>query len=226
MVKVIVSGSKGKMGREVVKLVRESDSMELVGEWKRESGNPMPQTSEKIVVIDFSSAEHLIKILKGCEEHRLPVVSGTTGVTEKQFAIMEEASQKIPLLWSPNMSFGVALIMEMLKSFGALSDRTDFQIEEWHHRHKRDAPSGTALWLQEALEEAIDREVPQPLSVRGGGIFGVHKIMAMMDEEMISLEHTALNRTVFAKGAITAASWLIHQGPGAYHIQDVLFSSR
>ena len=222
-IKVIVSGSRGQMGREIVNLVDQNKDIELVGEWHRESTNEIQDISGRVVIIDFSSPEHFIKMLKVCEKYSFPIVSGTTGMNEEEFLIMEAASKKTPLLWSPNMSLGIAFMMEMLKSFAALSDGADFQIEEWHHRHKKDTPSGTALWLQEVLETTLGKTVPEPLSVRGGGIFGVHKVMAMMDEEIISLEHTALNRTVFARGAITAASWLVYQKPGAYSIQDVLF---
>ena len=110
----------------------------------------------------------------------------------------------MPVLWSPNMSLGIAVVRSMMQSLKELSSQhsqqVDFQIEEWHHRHKKDSPSGTALWLQEALEKVVDKKIPAPLAVRGGGVFGVHKIITLMDEELITLEHTALNRNCFCSG--------------------------
>ncbi|WP_374029484.1 4-hydroxy-tetrahydrodipicolinate reductase [Bdellovibrio bacteriovorus] len=126
------------------------------------------------------------------------------------------------MLWSSNMSLGVAVLNEALKSLSAIS-HFDFQIEELHHNKKKDKPSGTAITLQENLEKAVGRELPEALAIRGGGIFGVHKIYAMSDEEVLTFEHTALNRTVFAKGAVQAAEWLVKQKPGLYQIRDVLF---
>lgn len=221
-IKVIVSGSRGKVGREVVALIRQSDHMELIGEWNRGMNHQRTQFPDRAVVIDFSAPEHFMNLLKVCEDPCLPVVSGTTGLTGEHFALMEKLSQRLPLLWSPNMSPSMATMVKMLKLFSALSDKTDFQIEEWHHRHKKDAPSGTALWLQRELKRAVNKPIPHPLSIRGGGIFGMHKVVAMMDEEVISLEHTVLNRTVFARGAVMAASWLIHQKPGFYSMIDTM----
>ena len=215
---VIVSGCRGKMGREVIHLVQHTRGVELVGEWYRDHIE-----EAQGVVIDFSSPDFLVCVLQQCLENRLPIVSGTTGLEKHHLATMKEISQEIPLLWSPNMSLGVAFMVGVLEAFGSLAQRADFQIEEWHHRKKKDSPSGTALWLQEELEKSVRKTLPPPLSVRGGGIFGVHKIMAMMEEETISLEHTALNRKIFAKGALSAATWLMSQRPGLYSLKEALF---
>lgn len=221
---IIVSGSQGKMGREVVDFVRRTEGLELLGEWYRDhivevKGGP----DREVAVVDFSVPEFLVPVLQKCQERGFPVVSGTTGLGDHQWTVMREAAQRIPLLWSPNMSLGMAFVRRVLETLAPLADRADFQIEEWHHRHKRDAPSGTALWLQEGLERSVGKKIPPPLSVRGGGVFGVHRVMALMEEEIISLEHTALNRRVFVRGALGVVPWLVSQKPGLYSLAEALF---
>ena len=98
----------------------------------------------------------------------------------------------------------------------------EFQIEELHHNRKKDKPSGTALFLQEKLTEAVGPHVPAPLAIRGGGIFGIHRVWAMGEEEMVTIEHTAMNRRVFARGALKAARWILGRSPALYRMDDVL----
>ncbi|MNT06765.1 4-hydroxy-tetrahydrodipicolinate reductase [compost metagenome] len=109
-----------------------------------------------------------------------------------------------------------------MKVFSAIQG-FDYQIEEFHHNKKKDKPSGTAISLQENLEKAVGRKLPEPLAIRGGGIYGVHKIYAMSDEEVLMFEHSALNRAVFAKGAVEAAMFLAIQTPGLSAIRDALY---
>ena len=118
---------------------------------------------------------------------------------------LTKAAESCPVLWSANMSLGVNFVAELIKSLSVLEEDFDFQIEETHHRHKVDKPSGTAILLQESLQAKLKKTLPEPLSVRGGGVFGIHKLMAMSEEETITIEHVALNRKVFAKGAVKAA---------------------
>lgn len=172
------------------------------------------------IVIDFSLPEATEKVLDWCSRHGKPLVSGVTGLTEKQKAAFSEASRKSAVLWSPNMSLGVAVLARMLSQLKNLQD-FEFQIEELHHKRKKDRPSGTALFLQQRLEEAVG-EVPEPVAIRGGGIFGIHRVWAMGEEETITLEHTAMNRRVFARGALKAASWLLGKPAGLYRMDDVL----
>ena len=122
-----------------------------------------------------------------------------------------------PIIWS------AAILTESLKVLGLLKG-ADFQIEEFHHIRKVDKPSGTALWLQEALEKVVGKTLNPALAIRGGGIFGVHRVHAMCEEETLTFEHQALNRKVFARGALAAAQWLKSQCPGQYQMADVLRS--
>jgi 4-hydroxy-tetrahydrodipicolinate reductase len=153
------------------------------------------------------------------------VVSGTTGIDAHQITALKKAAQKIPILWASNMSLGVAVVTEALEVFSRIR-QFDFQIEEFHHNRKEDRPSGTAKSLQQKLEQVVGRALPEAISIRGGGIFGIHKVHAMSEEEHIVFEHTALNRAVFARGAVEAAQWLCSKKKGYYSMRDVLYNER
>jgi 4-hydroxy-tetrahydrodipicolinate reductase len=124
-------------------------------------------------------------------------------------------------LWSANIIFLIYLLQNALKSLGSC-EGYEIVIEETHHKRKKDKPSGTALLLQKTIESSTKRKLETPVSIRGGGVFGIHKIQILGEEETLTFEHQALNRTVFARGAISAATWVSQQGPGSYTIQDML----
>jgi 4-hydroxy-tetrahydrodipicolinate reductase len=172
-------------------------------------------------VIDFSLPALTMEVIEWCVKNRKPLVSGVTGIESGHKKALESAAAMIPVLWAPNMSLGVAVLVRMLSQLSHL-EGFDFQIEELHHNKKKDKPSGTALFLQEKLTVAIGHEAPEPLAIRGGGIFGIHRVWAMGEEETITLEHTAMNRRVFARGALRATKWLLDKGPGLYRMDDVL----
>lgn len=224
-IKIGLVGAGGRMGQEISSVIEGNPRCELVYAPSRNEKWDKNKCKQIDVWIDFSSPEALAGVLKGAAEFKTPVVCGTTGFSAKEKALLKKYSSKIPVLWSSNMSLGVAVLNEALKSLSAIS-HFDFQIEEIHHNRKKDRPSGTALTLQENLEKAVGKKLPEALAIRGGGVFGVHKIFAMSDEEVLTFEHTALNRTVFAKGSVQAAEWLVHQKPGLYQIRDVLFGKK
>ncbi|MBX2988074.1 MAG: 4-hydroxy-tetrahydrodipicolinate reductase [Bdellovibrionaceae bacterium] len=208
--KVGLWGASGRMGQEVSRLLADARDLSL---------------AEKSVDIwiDFSSPEGFDEILKKAVKAGTPLVSGTTGLSAKQKDALKKAGRKIPVLWASNMSLGVAVLNEAIRLFSRL-EGFDFQIEEIHHNRKKDRPSGTALTLQETLREAVGGKIPDVLSMRGGGVFGVHKVWAFSEEEVLMFEHQALNRAVFARGALAAARWLAGRPAGLYHIRDVAFS--
>jgi 4-hydroxy-tetrahydrodipicolinate reductase len=221
-IKVGLVGASGRMGKEIVQVLHASSNCDHYYSMSREKVDPKA-AAQVDVWIDFSSPEALSDVLKMAAKYKKPVVCGTTGFTTKEKNLLAKYSKEIPVLWSSNMSLGVAVLNEALKSLAAIS-HFDFQIEELHHNRKKDKPSGTAITLQENLENAVGKKCPEPVAIRGGGIFGIHKIYSMSDEEVLTFEHTALNRTVFAKGAVQAAQWLAKQKkPGLYQIRDVLF---
>lgn len=228
--KVGVVGASGKMGKELHQVISESGHVPYVGMYhtKKPEGfvHALNNWQAKEIMdvdlwIDFSLPEAFDTALKSMVKTKKPIVSGTTGITAGQKALLKEAGLSVPVLWSSNMSVGVAFVNKLLSQFSTIKD-FDFQIEELHHRHKKDAPSGTAKTLQENLELAVGKTLPPTLSVRGGGIFGVHKIWAMSDQEVITIEHQALNRKVFAEGALKAGLSLLNKGPGLYSMKDIV----
>jgi 4-hydroxy-tetrahydrodipicolinate reductase len=227
--RVCVIGAGGRVGLELLSLINQSESFVAASgvghkaDGFRQNVHSISQVEKGSVdiIIDFSSPELFDKALEFCVENKIPFVSGTTGLSSNQHHALKQASLAIPVLWAPNMSLGIAVMKNALKVFKATKD-FDFQVEEWHHRHKKDRPSGTAIHLQQELESVIGRACPPPMVMRGGGIFGVHKVYAVSDEEILQIEHTAINRTVFARGAMVAAQWLLQKPSGLYKMEDVI----
>ena len=211
-----IVGASGRMGQEVKNLAL-SMGHDVVAELtsKNFSSYLKSKTSQRPDIwIDFSTPDALMNLLDHLNKFPTPIVSGTTGLNDEQLAKLKKYAKKASVFWAPNMSVGIALVTKMLEVFDSYSD-FDFQIDEAHHRMKKDKPSGTAILLQNKLEEVVGKKnLPAPLSIRGGGIYGIHRIQAMSDEEIISIEHTALNRRVFAKGAIWAAQQVMQYKSG------------
>ncbi|HEX4925461.1 MAG TPA: 4-hydroxy-tetrahydrodipicolinate reductase [Bdellovibrionales bacterium] len=228
--KLVICGISGRMGQEIVKVVHQDPDWQLAGGVDRADATlgvrlepelSAFQRKDVDVVIDFSSPAIFGDIVDWCVKNKRPLVSGTTGLGRDDFARLKSASRKIPVLWAPNMSLGIAMFTELIKKVAQLDD-FDFQIEEFHHRHKKDKPSGTAILLQDVLKASVTKEVPEAISIRGGGIFGIHRLYCMSPDETITIEHVALNRSVFAKGAVSAARWLVGQKAGSYELKDTL----
>ena len=234
--RVMLFGYSGRMGTEIVALAPEYD-FQITGGFSSQAKNSelkdVPKALTRVSdfsrldpaicdsAIDFSLPELTAKVVSWCVRNHKPLVSGVTGLDELQKSLLEDAAKTIPVFWSSNMSVGIAVLERMLGHLQALED-FDFQIEEFHHHRKKDRPSGTALLLQAALAKAIEKPLPEPISIRGGGIAGMHRVFAMGEEEMLTFEHTAMNRRVFARGALRAAQWLNSQPAGLYGMQDLL----
>lgn len=229
-VKVLVAGASGKMGAEILAILKMHPCLVA----QVEVGNtPTGQTphyaasfesvkeKEVDVVIDFSSPALFRQSLGWCKAHKRPLISGTTGISVADHALIDEAAKTIPVLWAPNMSLGIAVLNRALSLMNTIAG-WDFQIEEIHHNQKKDKPSGTALLLQNTLSKSIGKELPAIHATRGGGIFGEHTVLAMSQEEMLTFKHQALNRAVFARGAILAAGWIAKKSAGKYSIEDVV----
>lgn len=229
--RILLSGATGKMGREFQSLLKNHKHFVigagLAAETASHESFPVYESVSKVpakdvdLIIDFSLADFFSEIVNWAQEKKLPLVSGTTGIKDSDHKLLKRYSKKIPILWSPNMSIGVAILKEALKSLSPLED-FNFQVEEFHHNKKLDNPSGTALSIQMTLENTMGRKLPPPIGIRGGGIFGIHNVHVMGEEETLLFQHVALNRSVFAKGALHAAEWLVKQGPGLYNLQDSL----
>lgn len=207
---VFLMGASGKMGQEISALIKKDKKLKLTEKIEKAD-----------VIIDFSNPEAFIKNLETAKKHKTAFVCGTTGLSEKQFKALKVASKKIPTLWASNMSMGVTVLNQMLKKLSAIKEY-DFFIEETHHVHKKDAPSGTALTIQKHLEKSIKKKTKSVISHREGEVFGQHKVLVVGPEETLLIQHDALNRTVFARGAVKCAKWIVNKKSGNYSIEDVL----
>ena len=214
-----LSGASGKMGQEICKLTQVEKEFQISA--THDSKNPLDQwEAEKInTVIDFSLPPVLSSVLKWCQQYKKPLVSGTTGF--KDNSELQKASHHIPILWAPNMSLGIACLNEWLNTLPPALKSWNIQVEEIHHKFKKDKPSGTARLLQETLKKG-GFQPREPLSERIGDIQGIHKVTLASPEEVLLLKHTALDRKVFAKGALQAARWILPQPPGLYSLKDCL----
>lgn len=174
------------------------------------------------VIIDFTAPVATEQYTKQAVSNKKPLVIGTTGLTSQQEKIIFEASRVIPILYSPNMSVGVNLLFKLIelgsKTFG---QEYAIEISETHHIHKKDKPSGTAKKMAEIVEKT--RGIKPPIeSNREGEVVGEHTIIFGSEHEHLAILHEALDRKVFAQGALLAAKWILGKSPGLYTMADVL----
>lgn len=250
MVRMIMHGCNGKMGRVITELVNADENVEIVAGVDTYTGTPNTYpVFEKIeecdveadAVVDFSNAAAVDALLAYCKEKNLPVVLCTTGLSEKQLAKVDETAKETAVLRSANMSLGINLLMKLLKDAAKVLAPAGFDVElvEKHHNQKLDAPSGTALALADAVNEALNREYTYNYdrskerkkrekkeigiaAVRGGTIVGEHEVLFAGTDEVIEFKHTAYSRSVFAKGALEAAKFLAGKPAGMYDMSDVI----
>ena len=236
-----ISGARGRMGRAVSQVL---DAREDVMVAARFDWGETPDLSLCDVVIDFSTAEASVALANQCAARGAPaLVIGSTGFTPEQESELAAASEKIAIVRSGNFSLGVNILIGLVEHAALRLDARDWDIEitEAHHRRKVDAPSGTALMLGEAAAAGRDAELNDlrtpPYdgisgereagrigfsSIRAGGIVGEHTVLFASEDEVISLSHSAIDRSLFAKGAVAAAAWVRTRKPGLYDMQDVL----
>ncbi len=176
------------------------------------------------VWIDFTSEKGLFELLNATKKFNTPVVSGSTGFSEAEFSKIKVLAKKRPLFWSSNMSPGLWAFRQAIKGLASISN-FDFSLEEIHHTQKKDKPSGTAKTLASDLEKILNKKIDTPISLRLGGIFGIHTLVAGSTNEMITMQHQALNRTVFAEGALMASEWIIKQKSGLYSMDDLFLKN-
>lgn len=250
MIRILLRGCNGKMGQEISKLVKKEEEFKVVaGIDRRESEDnyyPVFKTFSECnvmadIIIDFSSPVNIDEMFSYAIDKKLPIVLCTTGLSEEEINRVIETSKKVPILRSANMSVGVNTVIKLLREATKVLAANDFDIEiiEKHHNQKVDAPSGTALLMADAMNEelgneysyvydrTIDREKRTKkeigiLPVRGGSIIGDHEVIFAGLDEVIEIKHTAYSRVIFAKGAISAAKYLVEQTPGMYQMSDVI----
>ncbi|MBR7090585.1 MAG: 4-hydroxy-tetrahydrodipicolinate reductase [Lachnospiraceae bacterium] len=254
MTRIIMHGCNGRMGQMITAIVKERSDAEIVAgidiaDSITTNGYPVftdinACDVQADVVIDFSSAAAVDKLMDYCEAKSLPLVLCSTGLSEEQLSRAKALSEKIAVLKSANMSLGINLLQNLLKQAAAILAPSGFDIEivEKHHRMKLDAPSGTALALADSVNEALNNEYEYVFdrsqrrekrpdkeigisAVRGGTIVGDHDVIFAGTDEVITFSHTAYSRAVFAKGAVSAAVFLAGKSAGFYDMSNVIEES-
>jgi 4-hydroxy-tetrahydrodipicolinate reductase len=241
MTKLIITGSKGRMGRTLVSCAAGHPDLEVVGQI--DQGDDLKSViGQGDVVIDFSSHSATPPIAALCAAHNKALVVGTTGHSDEGKAQIASFQSRIPIVLSSNFSTGVnALFWLTRKAAEILGPGFDLEIIEMHHRLKRDAPSGTARTLAEILASVRKQQLDKVAchgragivgertaeeigvhSVRGGDVVGDHTVIFAGVGERVELTHKASTRKTFANGALRAAQWAVRQKPGLYDMQDVL----
>jgi 4-hydroxy-tetrahydrodipicolinate reductase len=264
IVKAVVTGAAGRMGSRIINILSTTDGFSLGGALEKQghamvgqdAGGPagIPSTGVRItddlaaalkggdVLIDFTFPEASLEHLKACAAQGKAAVIGSTGFTKEQLAEVKTYAQKVPCVLSPNMSVGVNVCFKVLADLAKiLGPDFDSEIVEWHHRLKKDAPSGTAVRMGEVVAGALGRDFQKVAkyhregmtgvrtneeigmqTVRGGDIVGEHTVYFIGMGERIELTHRAHTRDMFVRGAMRAATWVAEKKPGLYDMQDVL----
>lgn len=240
--KVAILGAAGRMGHMLCDLVDRSEVLELVAKCDVREDYPRTWPAGTEAVIDFTFHEAVPANIAKAAEDGVVYVLGTTGLTEDEQKTVVAASRKIPVVQSGNFSLGVNLLLGLVKkASGILGLEYDCEVVEMHHRHKRDAPSGTALMLARAAADGRGQDFDdvavfgregmvgeRPVgeiavhALRGGSVIGDHTVMFAGDVERIELVHKAQSREAFAAGALRAALWAQGKKPGIYSMRDVL----
>lgn len=263
-VKVAINGAGGRMGRNLVHACVQTEGLALAAAFEAEGSPFIGQDAGMLaggealdvaiagpeqrgsaafdVLVDFTQPAPALAALAHCRAHGAAMVIGTTGFSDAQIAEIDAAAAEIPLVFAPNMSAGVNLVLKLLETGArALGDSVDVEVIEAHHRHKVDAPSGTALKMGEVVADALDRDLNECAvygreghtgarerstigfeTIRGGDIVGEHTVLFAGDGERIEISHKASSRMTFASGAMRAAAWVAGRAPERYDMQDVL----
>ncbi|MDH4275488.1 MAG: 4-hydroxy-tetrahydrodipicolinate reductase [Gammaproteobacteria bacterium] len=263
MIKVVIAGAGGRMGKHLIEAVSHAQGAQLAGALGRSGSSLVGVDAGELagvgrigvaitdhldavgdfdVLIDFTRPAPSVAHVEWCRAHGKRIVVGTTGFSEAEKRHMQTASQTIAMVMAPNMSVGVNVSFKLLEiAAKTLGEGFDVEIIEAHHRHKVDAPSGTALRMGEVVAEALGRDLkkvavygregitgardPQTIgfaTVRGGDVVGDHTVLFAGVGERIEITHKASSRATFAQGAMRAACWLSQQPAGLYDMQDVL----
>ncbi|OGW84425.1 MAG: 4-hydroxy-tetrahydrodipicolinate reductase [Omnitrophica bacterium RIFCSPLOWO2_01_FULL_45_10] len=222
MIKLCVSGSKGKMGLRIAALAKEDNEFELTGQF--DIGEEPASLIEKCdCLIEFTSPEATIEHLAICEKYKKAMVIGTTGLSDAQKHKIGEASKTAPIVFSPNMSVAVNLLFKIAADCAkTLGEEYNVEILEAHHVNKVDAPSGTAKELGRVIKEArggIDVPIE---SIREDEIVGEHTVTFDSPFDLLEITHSAKTRDIFAKGALQAAKFVVKKDKGLFTMKDVL----
>ncbi|MCH8176106.1 MAG: 4-hydroxy-tetrahydrodipicolinate reductase [Proteobacteria bacterium] len=265
MVRVAIAGAAGRMGRALVEAITHSETdiavsvatvladdptlgvdvglLAMGSALGVESVAELDSVRDEFdVLIDFTAPDATLQHLALCQQNCKAMVIGTTGFSESQQQLIANTAEIIPIVFAPNMSIGVNLCFNLLEQAArVLGDDVDIEISEAHHRHKKDAPSGTALKMGEIVAQVLGRDLQQVAlygregvgeerdrktigfsTIRAGDIVGEHTIIFAGLGERVEITHKASSRMTFANGAVRAANWIADKDPGLYSMQDVL----
>ena len=250
MVRMIMHGCNGRMGQMITGIVDRDDEIRIVAgvdiNDKQLNDYPVFKSINDVnveadVVVDFGATAAIDNLLLWCKNTKTPCVVCTTGLSEEQIANVSKTAESVAMLRSANMSLGINTLIKLLKEAANVFAPAGFDVEvvEKHHKMKLDAPSGTAIALADAVNEARNNEYTYVYdrsgrrqvrdekeigisAVRGGTIVGEHDVIFAGEDEVITFSHTAYSRAVFAKGAIQAAKLLYNKEPGLYTMADVV----
>ncbi|MDH5446144.1 MAG: 4-hydroxy-tetrahydrodipicolinate reductase [Gammaproteobacteria bacterium] len=264
MTRIAITGAAGRMGRVLIEATIENESTTVASAIERNGSTVIgadagemagvgnlgvtivddlnSATGDFDVLIDFTRPEVTLSNLEICRKAGKKIVIGTTGFTDEQKKQISDAAKEIGIVFAPNMSVGVNLCLKLLDMAArVMGDYTDIEVIEAHHRHKVDAPSGTALRMGEVVAEALGRDLKDCAvygregntgerdrktigfeTIRAGDIVGEHTVMFADIGERVEITHKASSRMTFAKGAVRAANWLMQHDAGLFDMQDVL----
>ncbi|MDC9725473.1 MAG: 4-hydroxy-tetrahydrodipicolinate reductase [Gammaproteobacteria bacterium] len=262
--RIAINGAAGRMGRCLIQAVEQTEGLELSAAIDRAESSLIGADAGELagvgtldvtltadveaatrisdVIIDFTLPEVTMALLPHCTANNCRLVIGTTGFSSEQKQAIDDAAQQVSMVLAPNMSVGVNLSLKLLDiAARVLGDDVDIEIVEAHHRHKVDAPSGTALRMGEVVADALGRDLKECAvygregrtgerdrktigfaTVRAGDIVGDHTVMFADEGERVEITHKASSRMTFALGAMRASSWLMKQQSGLFDMQDVL----
>ncbi|MDQ1362398.1 MAG: 4-hydroxy-tetrahydrodipicolinate reductase [Pseudomonadota bacterium] len=264
MLNIAVAGAGGRMGRTIIEACNQTPNCRVSAALERLDSSLIDADAGELagigklnvsivgdinkignsfdVLIDFTSVDSTLDHIEFCKEHKKKLVIGTTGFSADEKKIIEHAASEIAIVFAPNMSVGVNLCLKLLQmAASVLGDEVDVEIIEAHHRHKVDAPSGTALRMGEVVADALGRDLETCAvygrqgktgerdrktigfeTIRAGDIVGDHTVMFAGVGERVEITHKASSRMTFAKGAVRAAQWLQNKEKGLFDMQDVL----
>lgn len=241
MTKIAINGSNGRMGQALIEAVKLNPNVSQGSILNR--GDDIERVLKDFdVLIDFTRPEATLDALSTCQSAGKAMVIGTTGFSDDALKVIDQASSDIPIVFAPNMSVGVNLTLKLLETTAkVIGTDSNIEIVEAHHRHKVDAPSGTALKMGEVIANALGRDLSECAvygregkegprdrqtigfsSIRGGDVVGEHTVTFFMEGERVEITHKASSRMTYANGAVKASQWLTNQPNGLYSMQDVL----
>ena len=241
MTKIAITGSNGRMGQALIEAVKLNPNVSQ-GSILNRGDDIKGELKGFDVLIDFTRPEATLDALSTCQSAGKAMVIGTTGFSDDALKVIDQASSDIPIVFAPNMSVGVNLTLKLLETTAkVIGADSNIEIVETHHRHKVDAPSGTALKMGEVIANALGRDLSDCAvygregkegprdrqtigfsSIRGGDVVGEHTVTFFMEGERVEITHKASSRMTYANGAVKASQWLTNQPNGLYSMQDVL----